>query len=204
MERLGHHGLRCLNRRHWPVQDRNVLPWRWARADGEDQLRGPPEATGSEHLHAQNHTTGYIGLALPGQTADVSLALRLHASGSDSDHSRPLAAWLIHATPQCMKSNSPRRRRRRVMPCLYSLGLRSPSRLSPSGLCSHANLSSCRSVRTPPLSARSHALHALCGQGGRADLHGPGLHQAHAHRIVRVRVFPTSHVQSPAEISRVL
>jgi hypothetical protein len=34
---------------------------------------------------------------------------------------------------------------------LYSLGLRSPSRLSPSGLCSHANLSSCLSVRTPPL-----------------------------------------------------
>jgi hypothetical protein len=33
----------------------------------------------------------------------------------------------------------------------YSPGLRSPFRLSPSGLCFHADLSSCPSVRTPPL-----------------------------------------------------
>jgi hypothetical protein len=81
----------------------------------------------------------------------VSLALRSRASGSDSDYSRPLAAWLIHAYPQCIKSNSPCGRPVRVMPCLYSLGLRSPSRLSPSALCSHANHASCPSVRTPPL-----------------------------------------------------
>jgi hypothetical protein len=37
------------------------------------------------------------------------------------------------------------------MPCLYSHDFRLPSRLSPSGLCSHANLASCPSVRTPPL-----------------------------------------------------
>jgi hypothetical protein len=36
-------------------------------------------------------------------------------------------------------------------PCPYSLDFRLPSRLSPSGLCSHANFSSCPSVRTPPL-----------------------------------------------------
>jgi hypothetical protein len=34
---------------------------------------------------------------------DVSLALRSRAPRSDSDYSRPLAAWLIHATPQCIK-----------------------------------------------------------------------------------------------------
>jgi hypothetical protein len=88
-------------------------------------------------------------------SADESLALRSRASGSDTDHSRLLAAWLIHPTPQCiklLKSNSRRARPRRVMTCIYSLGLRSPSRLSPSALCSRANLqSSCPSVRTPLL-----------------------------------------------------
>jgi hypothetical protein len=68
-------------------------------------------------------------------SADESLALRSRASGFDTDHSRLLAAWLIHPTPQCIKFNSRRARPRRVTTCLYSLGLRSPSRLSLSALC---------------------------------------------------------------------
>jgi hypothetical protein len=52
--------------------------------------------------------------------------------------------------------------------------------------------------------ARSHALPSFRGQAGHAELRGPGLHRAQARRIVRVQIFPTSHVLSPAEISRVL
>jgi hypothetical protein len=54
------------------------------------------------------------------------------------------------------------------------------------------------------VAARSHALHLFRGQAGRAELRGPGLHRAHARRIVRVQIFPMSHVQLPAEMSRVL
>jgi hypothetical protein len=90
--------------------------------------------------------------ALHNADLDESLALRSRASGSDLDHSRLLAAWLIHPTPQYIKFNSRRARPRRVTTCLYSLGLRSPSRLSLSALRSRANLqSSCPSVRTPLL-----------------------------------------------------
>jgi hypothetical protein len=89
--------------------------------------------------------------SLIGRTTGVSLEWWSRASCSNADDTCNLAAWLIPATTQYIKSSSPRGRPRRVMPCLYSLGLCLPFRLSPSGLCSHANLSSCPSARTPPL-----------------------------------------------------
>jgi hypothetical protein len=112
---------------------------------------------------------------------------------------RPLTAWLIHATPQRIESNTfcGRPRRRDTLPLLA----RSSIAVPPFPVRPLLPREPCQLSIRQNAAAHSHALHSFRGQAGSTEWRGSGLYRAHARGIVRKQIFRTSHLPLPAKIS---